>query len=65
MLGTNLYLTHLFPLSVNPLTIQAAYAGTSMTDTDMKKVTMLPRSNCGFPKIAAIFCQKIRQNIPP
>ena len=31
MLGTNLYLTHLFPLSVNPQTIQAVYTGTTMT----------------------------------
>ena len=32
MLGTNLYLTHLFPLSVNPWTIQAVYTGTTMTE---------------------------------
>ena len=31
MLGTNLYLTHLFPLLVNPQTIQAVYTGTTMT----------------------------------
>ena len=32
MLGTNLYLTHLFTLSANPRTIQAVYAGTAMTE---------------------------------
>ena len=32
MLGTNLYLTHLFPLSVNPRTIQAVYTGTTMAE---------------------------------
>ena len=31
MLGTNLYLTHLFPLLVNPRTIRAVYTGTTMT----------------------------------
>ena len=32
MLGTNLYLTYLLPPSVNPLTLQAVYAGTTMTE---------------------------------
>ena len=32
MLGTNLYLTHLFPLSVNPRIIQAVHTGTTMTE---------------------------------
>ena len=32
MLGTNLYLTHLFPLSVNPQTIYAIYTGPTMTE---------------------------------
>ena len=32
MLGTNLYLTHLFPLSVKPFSIQAVYTGTTMTE---------------------------------
>ena len=32
MLGKNLYLTHLLPLLVNPWTIQAVYAGNTMTE---------------------------------